>query len=195
MIVNEIKTKNYYKIGDHVVWVSIPKNASTTIKRGLIDNGYDSLVPYSIDELNLTDKFIFACTRNPYDRLVSAWQNRIVEFKKFSNPQCLNTTFPEFVRLVANIPDEDADQHIKSQYFYLKDIPENKDLGSPFIFDIEDIREAWIQVIKWTGTDYRLLKHKKKSNKGAWENYYNQELKNIVYERYKNDFLFLNISK
>lgn len=72
------------------------------------------------DVAALKDYFVFAFTRDPFDRLASCYNNKIVESKSlpegfarlgFDKSMC----FDDFVRRVAAIDDAHADIHFQSQ--------------------------------------------------------------------------------
>ncbi len=64
--------------------------------------------------------FVFIFVRNPFDRLVSCYFNKCVEFRSFPEPFARlgfrpHMPFDDFVARVANIDDARADTHFQSQ--------------------------------------------------------------------------------
>jgi hypothetical protein len=133
------------------VYVEVPKVACTSLKVALagllgIDlassggNPHEGSFPSAAPSEDahgplFPNLFAFAFVRNPWDRLVSCYRDKIggvVDgFTRFTiRPgvaDCLagfdaftaDMSFGEFVTAVASIPDEEADAHFRSQYTFV----------------------------------------------------------------------------
>ena len=168
----------YYEM-DNFIWIRIPKNGTFTFLDLL---NLDKESGKRKEDINWNNKYVFTFVRNLYDRLVSCWKNRIMEIKKMeTNPELLGLNFYDFVNKVCKIPDEIADEHFRSQYWFVKDI--NVD----FIGSIENIENDWYQLSKILNLNKNLVHHKKSSRKN-YKYYYNNDLYKKVYQRYINDF-------
>ena len=65
------------------------------------------------------------------------------------------------------------------------------------VYKLENINEDWIDICKNLNIDKKLIKTEKNSTKFNYnyEDYYDQELKDIVYDLYKDDFKIFNYEK
>lgn len=137
--------------------------------------------------------FKFTYVRNPFERLVSCYTDKI-ENKKENNSYkqinycmgILNTiqNFEEFVKCIVKIPGRWADRHFKPQYCH---IYENGKKLVDYIGKIEEITTTYEFIQKKYGlNDLRILNT---SNKRNWMFYYTKETAKLVYEYYKDDIL------
>ena len=104
------------------VWYRVPKVASRSILGALVDNGvkFTTEHPYKVVvPQRLTDTFFkFAFTRDPFARLVSCWQNKVVAGNKFGlSPQLHEELqeFSAFIDYVEGLDIDTCDPHIRSQ--------------------------------------------------------------------------------
>lgn len=133
------------------VYVEIPKVACSSIKVAIArmlninlvqGNPHQTEFPsvdYQLSEHGplYPGLFSFAFVRNPWDRLVSCYRDKILlEVNGFTHStirpgiaDCLahfkgffpGMSFEQFVDVVASIPDEEADGHFRSQYTFVAD--------------------------------------------------------------------------
>ena len=63
------------------------------------------------------------------------------------------------------------------------------------VYKLENIKEDWVDICKNLNIDIELEKTEKNSSKFEYnyEDYYNEELKDIVYELYEDDFIISDI--
>lgn len=184
-------------------YIDIPKTASTSIKKLMIDVlGYD-LEEYDIQNfhsrkfaknhfINNGDYFSFSFTRNPYERLVSTYLNRYkggegitrtYDYYLFGLLQ-EDKGFEHFVKKIVQIPDWLAEDHFVSQYATLYD--KNNKCKVDFVGKFENIAQDWKIVQDYTNLPE--LPHLNQSNLIDWTNFYTLETAQLVYQRYKKDF-------
>ena len=125
-----------------ISYVPVPKNACTTIKLALykLDNG-QSFVPkngfhiHNFSKLYFTKayedwyphhvskNFCFAVVRDPLDRIVSCFLNRVVYFQALRGTkfEFVGDSFDDFVKNIDEIclVSKDIDHHTKSQRYFL----------------------------------------------------------------------------
>ncbi len=136
--------------------------------------------------------FKFAFVRNPYDRLVSCYKNKILESKtdeaiNIRNNLPRGISFEEFVVRVSKIPDIRADQHIKSQSFFIEDKKTGK-LLVDFLGRFESLEKDYKKICKRIGMKPKELPKKNRSkNREDYKRYYNKKTKKLVEKRYKKD--------
>lgn len=150
--------------------------------------------PINVDEMN--DYFIFTFVRNPFERLVSCFQNKYIyseekrEFVNRENFEPLSVKdFSDLVFKVNEISDEVINLHLESQWFGLEIL---KSLGIElnFIGKLENIEDEFEPIRKKYGLlplEIRNFSKKKAFHKN-WQDYYTFELARIIYQRFEQDF-------
>ena len=209
---------DYYVFDDiNTVYISIPKVACTSIKTAC-------LARYATDESDVNDQmgihsaankyrsfslnsrqeeyFVFAFVRNPFDRIVSCYEDKVRKEIQHSGQYHFSTnynnaiirklygrafhpemSFREFVKLVADIPDYLSDGHFRSQYSFLY---RRGKVSADYIGKFESIQEDWQPIAKKLGLPE--LSQRNTSNRQQWRDYYTDaEIVNLVAQRYKND--------
>lgn len=153
------------------------------------------------EEGEYSDYFKFAFVRNPWDRLVSCWLHKLSTDTSpgLKAPATLakqvysGMPFSEFVEVVANTPDSEANIHFKSQSSMVCD-GSTEYHGSPYLVDFvgrfENLSGDFGAVAKRIGAEHELeLGHLMRRNTEArpYTEFYDKELRNVVYERYRED--------
>lgn len=143
------------------------------------------------------DHFKFGFVRNPWDRLVSCYKDKIVGAghvikSSTSGPQRFyrNMPFSEFVEVVSETPDEDAEMHYSSQHRVL--LAGDK-LLVDFVGRFELLAGDFAHVSKRTGFNFR-LPHVLSTGGETYRSFYNKRLRNLVAERFKKDVELFNYS-
>lgn len=151
---------------------------------------------------NYNDYFKFAFVRNPWDRLVSCYSNKIRADSNFNNQWFQNgvsrgllkynlfragMSFEEFANIVIDIPDDKAEKHFKSQYTFLTN-GEDK-LLIDFVGKFENLNEDLNRVCQQLNIDSIGLPHLQKSSRKDYRSYYSADLKDKVAARFDRDIL------
>ncbi|WP_013325563.1 sulfotransferase family protein [Gloeothece verrucosa] len=147
---------------------------------------------------------IFSFVRNPYDRLVSCYRDKVLDVKQRYSVPYFDTklgyypyyiphdiSFAEFVQIIVKIPDYLADNHFKSQYAILSSYGK---LLPDFIGRMETLQQDWEKLAKTYNFDVNLA-HLNSTQKTSFSKYYTQELVDLVYQRYQKDFEHLGYSQ
>ena len=151
--------------------------------------------------------------RNPYERLVSGFLNKYVKRQHYKNPSNCNC-FYDFCHILQKNPEKIDVGHFKKQTSgrgwifynelqrpnikYILDTSKVNDITKILGLNIPEIKENCNKVIEkdeemkktncWS-LDYNNLKN---LNNMDYSNFYNDDIKKLVYNIYKDDFIFFN---
>jgi Sulfotransferase family len=146
--------------------------------------------------------YTFAFVRNPWDRLVSCYRDKIegeVEgFTRFSQSgvaRCLarfdafsaKMSFEEFVHAVAVIPDADADEHFRSQHMYLTN--DWGDIAVDFVGRYENLESDFRHVAARIGLPRGISLPRLQANPRSvsYADYYTPATRDVVATRFAQD--------
>lgn len=144
------------------------------------------------------DYFIFSFVRHPLSRLYSCYSDKVVDAAKRGGrfpfapwgvtPE---TTFDEFVKIVAATPDHKSERHFRSQTWFLS---ENGRLITDFIGKIENFQEDWKEL--QNRFELPSPPHNNRSSGGKSDpgSHFSRESRNLAVERYRRDFELLGYS-
>lgn len=212
-----IPTEYYVFDDSKLVYISIPKVACTSLKTAVMPkpDKYSSIKSeymsvhrqaslYCHPKLprHSSDYFKFAFVRNPFDRLVSCYEDKVKRpvqhngkyyFSSLYNHRLIkwlygsefnpDMSFEEFAQLVCRIPDTLSDGHFKSQYSMLY---KRKILSVDYVGKFENLSMDWDPIAR----QHHLptLKQRNTSDRSDWTSYYlTREIIDLVANRYKDD--------
>lgn len=146
------------------------------------------------------DYFKFAFVRNPFDRLVSCYKDKILNKDKMEigyfqksykyydqYPLKENMSFEEFVDVVTMIPDHLADRHFKRQCCFI--CPPGEKLVFDFIGRFENLVNDWRYIAERFDFDPVLPYTNTSNPKKGSKDFYTPALLEKVYSYYKEDVL------
>lgn len=148
------------------------------------------------------DFFKFAFVRNPWDRLVSCYLDKLAKGRPglHSPPSLAAKVYPgmpfaEFVEIVSQTSDSEANIHFKSQCAVICDsddgIPDGKQIMADFIGRFESLASDFDTVMERVGVGrVQRIPHLRKSKAREARPYpvfYDDRLRTLVYQRYKDD--------
>jgi hypothetical protein len=197
------------------VYIDIAKVASSSIKATLASllglkgaggnpHEIDFPRPQSADPLGerlYPGLYTFAFVRNPWDRLVSCYRDKIrgevsdyTGFAESGVAHCLacfdafspNMSFLDFVRAVSSIPDKDADEHFRSQTDYVTNLWGS--VAVDFVGRFEALDDDFAHVALEIGLPRQTrLPRLQVAPRLNHSSYYTSETRAIVKKRYKGD--------
>lgn len=136
--------------------------------------------------------FIFSFVRNPFDRLVSCWRQKLApgaaglgNLDYNGVELCMDMSFSEFVEAIHRIPDDIANHHFRSQH-----IPLSKPNGTKipqFIGRFEQLAEDFREVADRIGADHSLPHVLSSSADNHYREYYDTRTRRLATERYERD--------
>ncbi len=148
--------------------------------------------------------FSFTFVRNPWDRLVSCYRDKILgevpDFTSFDARRgvahCLarfdafraGMSFDDFARAVAAIPDEEADDHFRSQHTFITNTL--GDITIDFVGRFEALAEDFRAVCEKLGLPLLMLPHVQAAGtRRRYTEYYSPESREIVASRFREDVI------
>lgn len=197
------------------IYFLIPKVASSSLKKIFAEElGLEIISKRIEDDIHFVnfpfvdkarmdkyqDYFKFTFVRNPWDRIVSCYKNKIKSDKNFNNFEYedgvyadfikyhkfrAGMTFAEFILAVNSILDEDADAHFRSQYTFITD--KMGELTVNFVGKFENLNDDFLYVAKAIGLPPPKLPELMKSDRGDYKAYYDAEMKELAHQRFKKD--------
>ncbi len=162
-----------------------------------------------------SDYFKFCFVRNPWKRIVSCYHSKITNKRNINHTlgtQCLfyvmpksassgrnqltslpvlnvHMSFKEFVNAVANIQDENANKHFRSQHTFLCNA--RGELLVDYVGHLETFNDDFKYVAQRTGLSIEGLKHSPRLKRGYYKDYYDEEMWETISQRYRKDIELL----
>lgn len=195
-----------------LVYTAVAKVANTSVKSALLRTFVDPSLklanPHAADMPYVTvhpdrvdaeypDFLHFAIARNPFDRMVSFWADKIAGEGMTDGMQQLGFSssmeFAEAVRFACSLPDDDTDPHIRSQCFLLADARGRLRVDLLLRFErLDHDWEALRQIVRHqSGAQLPALPKRRVSEHRPSHDYFDEETRRLVADRYAQDFALL----
>ncbi|MEP2025003.1 MAG: sulfotransferase family 2 domain-containing protein [Reichenbachiella sp.] len=174
------KERYHITSGENYTWFRIAKNGTRSVLRMLQsantpinDSSYVKYVKNQHDE-----KFKFAVIRNPWDRVVSCYCDKVQGKLLFK--ECWDKDFAYFVGFLQRQNLDNCDRHImrQSKLFPVKDID--------YIAKLENLNHEIKFIADKINIEAELI-HKNKSKRASYQTYYNDHLKQVVEGLFQDD--------
>lgn len=141
------------------------------------------------------DHFKFTFVRNPFDRLVSCYKDKIageeipqylmVSAKQAGVEMYPQMPFSEFAKAVCEIPDHLADGHFRSQHMTV--CGPGGEIMADFAGRFENIVEDFDHVKEKIGAPWLELGERNRKASASYREFYDDETREIVAEKYERD--------
>ena len=191
MVITKVVVSHKHKY----VYYYVPKVACTTIRKMLAN--FDEFEYIKRQKTHELPYFKFAFARNPWDRLVSCYADKVVGagldpvnnerngvFKSFTKYKrdFKNMEFAEFAEFVCETPDRKSNSHFRSQYKFMPPLECLNFMGrfENLTADLQRLREM-------LGIAGVVEGHFMRSTRKSYRHYYDNRLMDMVGQRYRRD--------
>jgi len=170
-----------------LIYYNIPKNASTSIVSSFFDSS-PSIYSLRDPQQSINQYFQFAICRNPWDRALSNYKmftghsddpHEVIKVKQMEqfikNPEKMS--FLEFLHFT-NTHDN---HHWQTQCSFLEGVDVD------FVGRFENLQHDFDIICNKIGTPHKKLPHKNTTKRNHYVEYYNDETRQIVAEKYAKD--------
>lgn len=165
------------------IWFRVAKAGTRSILDVLQKNTELSKHGFNI-RINLDeygDYYKFAFVRNPWDRVVSCYHNKVLTKNDKNFQRCFGKNFEFFVDFINSQDLTKGDFHIKLQ---TKLIPVER---MNFIGRLENFNEDLKFLLSVIGLKDQEIPHKNRSEHKHYSTYYTERTKEIIAQKYKED--------
>ena len=183
------------------IYFEVPKTGTSSLLNLLNEHAAISQMDGRYDFLDYPDYLRVAFVRNPWDRILSCYLNKIKKDRDFQNKHFedgvmkkfhrfnvfyAGMPFVEFLHAVAEIPDEFADGHFASQYTRLV---MEETLVITHLARFENYRAEVLRFLGEVGIDRSIeLPHLNQTTRSRpYAEFYNDETIRLVQQRYSED--------
>jgi len=193
-----------------LVYFPVPKAASTSIKTMIA--GWEGLAPGDVHQAEFArvrasrlrevpGAFAFTVVRNPWDRLHSCFQDKVVDgaarwgevhdgllrYNALTRRRLFwaEMTFEQFVRTVARIPDALADEHLRNQVRLVG--PWGKPPVVDRWVDFDRVDDELPALLASRGVDTAALPHLRAHSTGDYRDAYSPATRELAARRYRRD--------
>lgn len=170
------------------VWFQVPKVASTTIRKILKQNHLlipkKTFKPTAFQSENFQNYFKFAFVRNPWERVVSCYTQKVANKNKkweFYYGKCFDKGFNNFVDFIDQQDLAKADRHITLQSLLIS----QHELD--FIGRLENFSNDFQYVLHVIGLRDIIIPKKNATDHKHYSHYYTERTKEIIARKYKKD--------
>ena len=184
-----------------LIYFEVPKTGTSSLIYLLEQHASLAKMEKRFEFLSYPDYCRIAFVRNPWDRILSCYLNKIKQDRDFENRHFADgipkkfhrfnlfyagMPFEEFLHAVASIPDEIADGHFASQYTRLV---MNGKLIVHHLARFENYRDEVRDILDAIGLDKTIeLPHLNKTEpRKTYAEFYDEETMRIVQQRYQQD--------
>ena len=189
---NNMDNKKFlHTISNKLIWYLTPKCGSTTFHDQFRENNINFPTEQYTQVPNFAKNyFSFSVVRNPWDRLVSCWMDKVIT-RKPTETQFRNGLrwelnyqkpgFKDFIEIITETENITKDSHWD---LYFNIIPV---IDIDFIGKFENLQEDFNTICDKIGIPQQTLQYENATKHKHYTEYYDDETRQIVAEKYRKD--------